>query len=358
MSEKITSRPTAGVIGENAASPSAATAAVETNAARKADGGSDTAQFDKAAQSDRCFTPLLSTYDWNEEWKELQKRRKSPDDASFWDKRSATFSTKDAPNPYVERFLELAAIKPGETVFDMGCGTGALTIPLAQSGHSVIAADFSSGMLSVLRSELDSAPTPAPSGSVRLLQMSWSDPWDEHGVTPESADVALASRSIATADIRDSLLRLTEVARRRICITLSTGSSPRSDETLLAELGLVGQAGRDYLYAFNILANEGLFPEVSYIQSVRKDTFDTKEEAWESFSRMIDSALRLSPAGCGSPAKERQRQAAYGRLREWLEANLVPNPDAGKPDRKGIPQGKFKTTRPRMISWAFIAWNK
>ena len=133
MSEKITSRRTAGTIGENATSPSAATTA-ETNAARKADGNLDTPQSDKAAQSDRCFTPLLSTYDWNEEWKELQKQRKSPDDASFWDKRSATFSTKDAPNPYVERFLELAAIKPGETVFDMGCGTGALTIPFGPVG--------------------------------------------------------------------------------------------------------------------------------------------------------------------------------------------------------------------------------
>lgn len=302
------------------------------------------------------FAPLLSTYDWAEEWRRLQKHRKSPDDASFWDKRSATFATKDAPNPYVDRFLELAAIKEGESVFDMGCGTGALTIPLVQAGHQVVAADFSSGMLSVLRSELDAAALPAAAGGARLIQMSWSDPWSEHGVGSDSVDIALASRSIATADIRDSLLRLTDVARRRVCITLSTGSSPRSDERLLAELGLAGKAGHDYLYAFNILVQEGLHPEVSYITSTRDDTFDSHQEARESFIRMIDSSLRIS--GSGTAAEDAERRAAYERLEEWLDNSLIPNPDAGKPDRKGVPQGKLKTTRPRTISWAFIAWDK
>lgn len=70
-------------------------------------------------------------------------------------------------------------------------------------------------------------------------------------------DVAIASRSIATSDLRDALLRLTEVARRRVCITLATGSSPRVDERILAAVGLPSVLGRDYLYAFNILANEG-----------------------------------------------------------------------------------------------------
>ncbi|MFR5091974.1 MAG: hypothetical protein ACLTDR_08140 [Adlercreutzia equolifaciens] len=86
-------------------------------------------------------------------------------------------------------------------------------------------------------------------------------------------DVAIASRSIATADLRDALLRLTEVARRRVCITLATGSSPRVDERILAAVGLPSVLGRDYLYAFNILASEGVKAEVRYIDSTRDDTF-------------------------------------------------------------------------------------
>ena len=68
------------------------------------------------------FTPLLTTTDWNEEWKALQQRRRPPDDAAWWDKRAATFRTHDAPSAYTDQFLALAAIRPDETVFDMGCG--------------------------------------------------------------------------------------------------------------------------------------------------------------------------------------------------------------------------------------------
>lgn len=306
---------------------------------------------------DGLFTPLLTTCDWGAEWVELQKHRRVADDAAFWDKRSATFTTKDAPNPYVERFLELARIRPGETVFDMGCGTGALTVPLAGAGHPVVAADFSGGMLDVLRQNLKQAHAAAP---VNIVQMSWSDRWQDFGVGPASADVALASRSIVTADIRDSLLRLTDVARRRVCITLSTGASPRADDELLAELGLMGRNGRDFLYAFNILANEGIKPEVSYIDSLRDSTFNSREEARESYVRMIDSALGAEPdAGTAAYAAfEAERTRACRTLDEWLDVHLLHNPDAGKPDRKGVPQGALKVDRPRIISWAFISWDK
>lgn len=292
------------------------------------------------------FTPLLTSMDWNEEWKELQKVRRHADDAAFWDKRSATFTTKDAPNLYVEKFLEYAGIRPGETVFDMGCGTGALAVPLGEAGHKVVAADFSQGMLDQMQSRLDEAGV----RTVFPKLMSWEDDWPAFGVREGMTDVAVASRSIATADLRDALLRLTEVARRRVCITLATGSSPRVDERILAAVGLPAVLGRDYLYAFNILAAEGVRAEVRYIDSTRDDTFASPEDAYEKLAAMIDdsSAVRAS---------DTERQRARANLREWLTANLVPNESAGAPDRKGIPQLAWCLAEPRTVTWAFLAWN-
>lgn len=292
------------------------------------------------------FTPLLTTTDWNEEWKELQKVRRQADDAAFWDKRSATFTTKDAPNFYVEKFLEYAGIRPGETVFDMGCGTGALAVPLGEAGHKVVAADFSQGMLDQMQARLNEAGV----RTVFPKLMSWEDNWPAFGVREGMTDVAVASRSIATADLRDALLRLTEVARRRVCITLATGSSPRVDERILAAVGLPSVLGRDYLYAFNILAGEGIRAEVRYIDSTRDDTFATPEDAYEKLAAMIDdsSAVRASDA---------EREQARANLREWLAANLVPNESAGAPDRKGVPQLAWRLAEPRTVTWAFLAWN-
>ena len=291
------------------------------------------------------FTPLLSTTDWNEEWKRLQIARRKADNSAYWDKRSKTFSTKDAPNAYVDRFLELARIEPGETVFDMGCGTGALSIPLGREGHKVVAADFSQGMLDILDGEL------AENGIATVFPklMSWEDDWEAHGVREGMTDVAIASRSIAVSDMKAALMRLTSVARRRVCITLSTGSSPRMDERILSDIGVKNEFGNDFLYAFNILVGEGIMPEVSYIKSTRTDTFESFDDAYDGFSRMVLDAV--------TDKESPETSAALDRLRTWTEQHLVANPEAGEPDKKGVPQKPFKLDCTRIVTWAFLAWD-
>lgn len=291
------------------------------------------------------FTPQLSTTDWNEEWKRLQVARRKADNSAYWDKRAKTFSTKDAPNAYVDRFLELARIAPGETVFDMGCGTGSLSLPLAAQGHRVVSADFSQGMLGVLRSEANEMDIT----TIDSKLMSWEDDWESHGVSENFVDVAIASRSIAVADMKKALMHLTSVARRRVCITLSTGSSPRMDARILADLGVKNEFGNDFLYAFNILVNEGIMPEVSYIESTRTDTFDSLDEAYEDLSRMTLDAL--------SDKESPEAVQALERLSAWVEAHVVVNPNAGQLDRKGLAQKEFRLDRDRIVTWAFLAWN-
>ena len=136
------------------------------------------------------FTPLLTTTDWNAEWMQLQKARRHRDSSVYWNERAKTFTSKDYPNPYVNSFLERAGVAPEESVFDMGCGTGALALPLGEAGHAVTAADFSEGMLSILRGELEARGIK----SVHCEQMSWEDDWEEHGIAPKSHDVCTASR--------------------------------------------------------------------------------------------------------------------------------------------------------------------
>lgn len=293
------------------------------------------------------FNPKLTTTDWNAEWMALQQARRKADDPSYWDSRSHTFPTSTEPSAYARRFIELADIHPRETVFDMGCGTGALAVPLGLAGHKVVAADFSRGMLDRMSEALKQADV----HTVFPMQLSWGEDWAAKGVRPGMVDVCTASRSIATANLRDSLLRLTDIARRRVCITLTTGSSPRTDERIMSDLGLKDALCPDYLYAINILAAEGVLPQVDFIRSERNDTFDTPEQAAESLRRMIDGAA-------GAVVGEQQRQAAYVRLHAWLNDNLVPNEHAGSPDGHGGMQKALRLRNPRVITWAFIAWDK
>lgn len=88
-----------------------------------------------------------------EEWRRLDGRRRKPDSQDHWDERAKSFSFKDAPDTYLRSFISKAGITGKETVLDMGCGTGSLAVALAAMGCSVVAADFSKGMLDRLHSK-------------------------------------------------------------------------------------------------------------------------------------------------------------------------------------------------------------
>lgn len=301
--------------------------------------GMDSEKLEGAAMEDgglhgAIFASTLTTTDWNAEWKAMQVARRTADDAAVWDEKAKTFPVKHGVQTgYVEGFLELAGIRPGETVLDMGCGTGALATPLAQMGCRVIACDFSQGMLEKMLEDQEAFDV----GGVESHLLSWADDWESAGLAPKSVDVALASRSIVTGDLRESLMKLDAVARRRVCITLPCGPSPKTDERLLAAAGLSQQLGRDFLYAFNILAAMGINPEVGYIPSMRMELFPTYEEACDGFSLIVrDAAKNLVP--------EDEMQRALQRLRAWLSDNLVH-------DERG-----FHLSEDRKVTWAFIAW--
>lgn len=303
-------------------------------------------QQSPANETEAPFKPLLLSTDWNAEWIKLQDFRRTADNAEFWDKRAPSFGSKDAPSPYILRFMELMDPQPESTFLDMGCGNGGLAVPLAQAGHTVVAADFSRGMLDALEQEMTAKGVAC---RISPVHMSWSDDWDAHGVGENCVDYAFASRSIATRDLEESLMKLNRAARKRCFCTLCTGASPRSDSRLLRELGLGDAIGRDYLYAFNILAVKGFEPELTYIVSKRDDSWSTFEEALESLTRMVDSAA--------TPLGEARRQKALALLPGWLEQELTENANAGTLDDHGEMQKTYSLSRPREIGWAFISWN-
>ena len=98
---------------------------------------------------------------------------------------------------------------------------------------------------------------------------------------------------------------------------------------------------RDYVYAFSILVGLGAFPEVRYIESRRRDTFDSLEDGVRDFSRML----------------EHGNEDRAGELERYLADHMVENPHAGEPGPKGRPQGRYMLDHERLIRWAHIAWS-
>ena len=298
---------------------------------------------------------VLQETNWSDAWKQLQIQRNKADDSTYWDERSKSFGLNDKPNDYARSFLALADLRPHESVFDMGCGNGALALPAAGAGHPVLAADFSQGMLT--RLQRDAAAQNITGITTKLV--SWEDDWQAAGILPKSCDVAFASRSLATADMKDSLLRLSSVARRKCCITLATSYSPRCDDRILRAIGFSSLVGRDFWYAVNILMQLGFLPEVRYIKSTRFDTYDSVQEAWENLQLMLNRVLHICP--------QHNADEARARLRAWFDENLrEQQPDACAADacapheraaNNSVEHTTYTFAQPRVVTWAFIAWD-
>lgn len=318
--------------------------------------------------------------DLAEEWRRLDARRRKPDAKAHWDKRAETYSFKDAPDEYLCAFIAKAGIAGGERVLDMGCGTGSLSLALAGMGCSVIAADFSEGMLSRVRENAtsggmlfeeagfplsiadcsgrrahpgedpDEPPfcsrvkefvSSASSGKVLPLRMSWEDDWAQFGLEADSVDVALASRSLITHDLEDSLKKLSRVAANRVCVTVGTGVSPRIDMRVARAMGLELEVHNDALFVFGIAHQLGYEPTVSYIHSPRMKCYVSPDEAYHSLLRtkeyVADGASQVSSEECSR------------RLRLFLERHLV--------ERSEGAVRCWTLDEPRVVPWAFIRWD-
>lgn len=304
------------------------------------------------AQNIEKATLLLS--DWNEEWIRIRNLDDAKPDisAAKWNKRAAHFKHTEGEDSYVKAFISLMNLQPEESVFDMGCGTGAIGLPLAKAGHPIVGRDISEGMLGIFQQDVERerAVSSSSIAPVDLAPMAWQDDWAAHGITPNMCDVAIASRSLITDDFRAALLQLTAVARRRVCVTFAAGSSPRIPLDLLREFGIHAPLAGDFIYAMNILTQEGYYPGISYITSEKKQIFENRTAARER----IDEAFVSAAPFCN----DEDLIAAQARVEPWLDAHLIPNPHAGMPDDHGQVQGAVMLDIPRTIRWAFISWDK
>ena len=171
-----------------------------------------------------------------------------------WDKRSVNFVHKGRKEDYVEYFLKRLPLCEAESVFDMACGAGAVTIPLAKAGHPVIAVDFSQGMLDAL---LEYAAEEGVDALIQTHRRAWQDDLTDLPV----ADVAISSRSLILDDLADAIAKLESKARRLCVITL-----PGPDRKHMGEPRTSGYRIQTTAIVMNYLMSLGRLPKLDYIE--------------------------------------------------------------------------------------------
>jgi SAM-dependent methyltransferase len=204
--------------------------------------------------------------DWRQAWAEHNQRRPGPGNAEFWDGRAKDFEKRHDVSEYAALFLELLAPAPNDRIMDVGCGTGALALPLARAGHEVFAVDFSASMLASLEARRDVEGL--ENLSTHLLD--WNEDWDAAGIEPGSADIVIASRSTMVADLHEAFSKLSAAARKRVAVTMATEFGPKAHLPRDPLDRREPDEPADYIFGVNLLIQMGLYPRLAYIDTRRE----------------------------------------------------------------------------------------
>ncbi len=265
----------------------------------------------------------ITTLDWNLLWKQAKSKKTwKSKKAEDWNKKALSFAKRTSTSQYNKRFLDLLSPRPEWSVLDVGCGPGTLALPLAPCIHKVTGLDFSGKMLAILNQKA----TEKKINNITLHQCAWNDDWHEHGIRPH--DVVIASRSLAVADLKAALVKLTAYARGLVAVTDRVGSGP-FDSDAFAAIGRPLSTGPDYIYTVNLLYQMGYLPKIDYIELEEEVAYCDEQEALEGYLWMFRNI----------DAKERKQ------LKKYLRSITTLNKD-----------GSVTIHRSRPPIWAFISW--
>jgi precorrin-6B methylase 2 len=225
-------------------------------------------------------------------WEELAKKVESTSPSAEgggqrWD-RSASMYDQMAKMEKLYTLNQLNAFDTdkNDTVLDIGCGPGRISVPMALRSKSVTAIDVSEKMLSYCQKNAESAGL--TNLNARLLD--WKDA--VLGENLEQHDIVIGSRSPGLYDIKkvNSFARKYAVliawanapSLAQICGELFEGAEDAQQR--LQPRKADRQLG--YNVTFNIIYDLGLEPNVRIVTDGFTKEFESREEAYQDLRRL------------------------------------------------------------------------
>lgn len=189
--------------------------------------------------------------------------------ASEWDARAAQSSWKRRHDDYSEAFLARLDLEGVDSVLDVGCGPGLLSVPIAARVKQVHALDYSKGMLDGLHAAIRDQQV----NNIEAHHLSWEDDWSDVPV----CNVAIASRSLMVPELEQALRKLDAHASQNVYVTCAT--QPRAGvEELAALLGRQWIPMPDHRYVMEVLWDMGREPRLDYLPVSALDRAQTGED--------------------------------------------------------------------------------
>ena len=216
--------------------------------------------------------------DWVEFWAEKLANKNDKD----WDKAAPGFYRRTRKEDYNNALFDKLILDENDTVLDVGCGEGSITVPLAKKVKKVIALDSSPKMLEYLEKR---ASEDNIDNIECVLKPIEDISYEEIG----DVDVVVCSRSLnGIVPIDEVLAELDRIANKYVFITIFGPENKKIEKDFEKYLGRKTEDFPDYNYFFNILFNMGIYANIERFDLNNYREYSSIEEAMDNGKFRLD----------------------------------------------------------------------
>lgn len=265
--------------------------------------------------------------DWEYQWKKKLENREGKLNKD-WNKVAPHFKKANSKDEYLELLLSKIILSPEDSVLDLGCGEGSVTIPLSQRVKKVTGVDSAYKMIEILDQRIEEENITNIATLVEKTENVTRELVGEY-------DIVVASRSMnGILDLRETITNINNIAQKYVFITLFGPNNKKLERSFSEYLGKPYPDFPNYDYFFNLLFSMGIYANIENLGIKTHKSYNSIEEA-------------IGTSGHGSWKIDNLTPEELDKLHTYLEGILVKNPETGLLEN---PMDKAE--------WILIWWKK
>ncbi len=227
-------------------------------------------------------------FDWNDIWNNLNKDRvysgKSTS-AHKWDAFAEHFNRgviKDwkNKNSYINQLIKKLEVNSNDTILDIGCASGGISIPIAPKVKSVTGIDISGKMIAFFEKNI----TEYSLDNINTIIGQWEDVATQASFPKH--DIVIASRCLSGPELKEKLKKINKIASKKVYFTWITEISSLQ-KSVYQILNRKFKQEPEYIYIFNLLYSMNINPKIDFIYCQNQESFANIEDAIERYQWIL-----------------------------------------------------------------------
>ena len=208
--------------------------------------------------------------DWAYFWAKKLEAKK--DRSKDWNKAAPNFGKSAKRDDYHTKLIERINVNKEETILDLGCGDGTITIPLAKRAKSVTGVDSAYKMLEILNEKAQQENMDNIKTIEEDLSKITIDNVGKH-------DIVVASRSLnGILNIKETIANINEIGPNNWKIEKEFYDSINKEYVEFPS----------HRYFFNILIDMGIYPNVESLNIGHEREYESIEDAMDNGKWRLD----------------------------------------------------------------------